>query len=564
MAAATYITDLNTINILDSNSTPFAVGEPTGSTAGTTIATETDHFVVGTACVSKIFNATGVGGLGFSATPQVLPADGAFYMWTNFLAANAINTTANGGMQLLVGNTAANYRRYYIYGDDTVEYGGWQVNAIDPDTVGPSANQGSPNGTWQYFGIAVNVTAAVARGYPLCWDAVRVGRGSIIMEGGDLANGYATFDAAAEVNDTNTVGAENRWGIFSYANGTYTLQGRLAFGNSLAVDFRDSNRIIFIKSTPFVSTNFNTFEITNVSSRVDWTNITINSLTTTSPGRVLVSNNADFNVQGCVFSDLGTFSFLSNSSIDDTTFRRCGQITTGGCSFTNNFVRNSTAASSVSTTFSNFSTITGNDFLSDGSNHAITVASSAGTTNITWNNTLSGYVTGTAGTNVGTTSGTGNEAIYITGTATSTVNITVAAGATIPSIRKDSANVTVNITANQLTFTISGIQSGTELRVYTYTNVNDPTTYTEFAGAEVVGASPSGSTFTSITASGSTFTATKTYDGGTAIPVLIVAHNLNYQFFRQTTTLSSSENTSFTIFQISDRNYDEGATPYVL
>ena len=92
--------------------------------------------------------------------------------------------------------------------------------------------------------------------------------------------------------------------------------------------------------------------------------------------------------------------------------------------------------------------------------------------------------------------------------------------------------------------------------------MNDPTTYTEFAGAEIVSSTPSGSTFTSITASGSTFTATKTYDGGTAIPVLIVAHNLNYQFFRQTTTLSASENTPYTLFQVSDRNYEEGATPF--
>lgn len=229
------------------------------------------------------------------------------------------------------------------------------------------------------------------------------------------------------------------------------------------------------------------------------------------------------------------------------------------CSFNSlNMLQNNALISA--TTLASFTTCS---FVgSTSSGHAITFTAAAGTTNVTWNNTLTGYVAGTAGNNVGTTSGTGSEAIYIAGTSVATVNITVAAGATIPSIRKQSANVTVNITANQLTLTISGIQSGTELRVYTYTDVNDPTTYTEFAGAEIVSSTPSGSTFTSITASGSTFNATKTYDGGTAIPVLIIAHNLNYQFFRQTTTLSASENTPFTLFQVSDRNYEEGATPF--
>jgi hypothetical protein len=329
-----------------------------------------------------------------------------------------------------------------------------------------------------------------------------------------------------------------------------------------AVDFRDSNKNITIQNTEFVTSGFNSFEVRNASSIVEWTGINILSLSTVSRGNFLVTNNANVDLINCSFTDLGTFTFLSNTTVDDCTFRRCQLITPNGATISNNVITSSVSTASIQATFSDFSTITNNFFTSDGSNHAISVPSTAGTTNVTWNNTLTGYVAGTAGNNVGTTSGTGNEAIYITGTTTSTVNITVAAGATIPSIRKDSANVTVNITANQLTFTINSIQSGTELRVYTYTDVNDPTTYTEFAGAEIVSSTPSGSTFTSIIASGSTFNATKTYDGGTAIPILIVAHNLNYQFFRQITTLSASENTSFTLFQVSDRNYEEGATPF--
>lgn len=462
MAAAVYTTDLTTVNILDDSATPAAVGEPTGSTAGTTIATETDHFVVGTACVSKIFNATGVGGLGFqNATAITVPTDGAIYMWTNFLAANSIATQANGGMQILVGNTLANYKRFYVYGSDNVTYGGWQVNAIDPASTA-SATQGTPNGTWQYLGMAANVTAAIARGYPLAWDAVRVGRGSILMTGGDLANGYATFNAAAIVNDTNTTGSFNRWGILSFSNGTYTLQGRLALGQAgTAVDFRDSNRAIFVKSTNFVTTNFNTIEILNAASRVDWTSISISSLTTTSPGRVLVTDNADVNIESCTFTDMGTFTFLSNSTINASTFRRCGLITHGNSTFTNNLITGATVPVALIT--GTPGSIQDCQFISSGTGHAIQLTT-PGTYTFS-GNTFSGY--GAAGTT--------NAAIYNNSGGAITLN--VSGGGSVPTIRNGAgASTTVNAAAN---LTFEGLQSGSEVRVYLGT---DPATSTEVPG----------------------------------------------------------------------------------
>ncbi len=469
MAAASYTTDLVTVNILDDSASPAAVGEPTGSTAGTTIATETDHYVVGTACVSKIFNATGVGGLGFlNGSAITVPTDGAIYMWTTFLAANSIATKANGGMQLLVGNTAANYKRFYIYGSDTVEYGGWQVNAIDPSFTA-SATQGTPNGTWQYFGMASNVTAAIARGYPLAWDAVRYGRGSILVTGGDLANGYATFDAAAEVNDTNTTGSFNRWGILSFANGTYTLQGRLALGQAgTAVDFRDSNRAIFIKSTDFVSSNFNTIEVLNPASRVDWTSISFSSLTTVSKGRVLVTDNADVNIDSCTFTDMGTFNFLSNSTITASTFRRCGLITHGNATFSNNLVTNSTGAVALVT--GTPGSLQSNQFISSGTGHAIEITT-PGTYTFS-GNTFTGY--GSAGTT--------NAAIYNNSGGAVTLN--VSGGGTVPTVRNGTgASTTVNAAAN---LTFDGLQSGSEVRVYLGT---DPATATEVGGVESSGTS---------------------------------------------------------------------------
>ena len=60
MAIASYTTDLVTINILDSDATPVAVGEPTGSTAGTTPAQNAD--AVWSAPVSTMTDKTTIGG----------------------------------------------------------------------------------------------------------------------------------------------------------------------------------------------------------------------------------------------------------------------------------------------------------------------------------------------------------------------------------------------------------------------------------------------------------------------------------------------------------------------
>lgn len=444
MVAAVYTTDLVTINILDTNASP-SVGEPTGSTAGTTITTETDHYVVGTACVAKIFNATGVGGLGFqNASPVVVPADGAIYMWTNFLAPNAIDVQANGGMQLLVGNTLANYKRFYIYGDDVIPYGGWQVNAINPENTA-SATQGTPSGTWQYFGIAVAVQAAVARGYPLAWDAVRAGRGSIIATNGDLANGYANFSDIATKNDLNITNDENRWGIFSFGNGTYTQQGRLALGQAGSpVDFRDSNRAIFIKNTEFVTSNFNQIEILNAASNISWVGISITALGTVSKGSVIVTDNALVSIDACTFTDMGIFTFLSNSTVISSTFRRCELINQGSSLFIGNLIDDCPVPIALTTI--NLNNIQNCTFISSGTGHAIEIT-------VPGSYTFSGNIF----TNYGIT-GTANAAIY--NNSGGSVTITISGGSS-PTYRNGVGATTSVVSGATVTFT--GLPIGTDV-----------------------------------------------------------------------------------------------------
>jgi len=568
MAAASYVSNLTDITLSETSSGYTAIGG-----GGALQTAETDFYIQGNACLSKATNNT----WDSSGTPRggaiynnntgiTVPTDGAVLFWIYWWGPGVLATKANGGAELNIGSATTAYKSWYVTGSDDWQFGGWRCYPLDPTVATDRANTGNPTATLQYFGWQAFVAATVniGRGNPYGIDAIRYGRCDLIATNGDLANGYATFLAMANYDNDVT----RRYGLLTPRDGAYYQQGLLQLGTSVTpVDFRDSNRTIFVQNTEKVSSNFNKIEIINASSRVDWDSISITALGTVAKGNFeVVTSNATVNITSCSFTSLGTFIFKAGSTISSSVYRNCSSISLNGAIFSSNTVSNSSATSSLTITGSDLANVTKNIFSrATNTNHAVSFPASGGTTNITWDNTLSGYVAGSAGSNVGTTSGTGNEAIYITGSTTSTINITVAAGATIPSIRKDSANVTVNVTANQLTFTITNIKSGTELRAYTYTTESDPTTYTEFVGAEVISGSPVSSTFNSITYVPATdsYTATKTYDGGTAIPLVIVAHNLDYQFFRTSITLSSSQDTSLQLFQISDRNYDEGATPYV-
>ena len=526
MPAAVYTTDLATITVADvATGESGALGtvtwsEPTGSGAGGTAAQETDYFIVGTAIVAKSYNATGVGGLGAATTSAAtIPTDGAIYVWTYFSAPNALATKANGGMQVIVGNTLANYRRYYVAGSDTYTYGGFVCYPVNP-TVAASATQGTPNTTYQYFGMATNVLNAIQRGNPFGIDAIRFGRGTLQCVEGDLANGYANFAAAAARNDLNTGGTIHRWGILQANNGVFQFQGHLLMGTaSTIVDFRDSNRAITIQANEFVTSGFNLFEVRNAASRVDWTDITISSLSTVSRGNFLATNNATINFNGCTFNDMGTFTFQSNTSVIDTTFRRCQTITHGGASITQSLIVGSPSTTALTT--ANPSTITDTEFVSAGTGHAITI-----TTPGTY--TLSGIIFTGYGT-----AGTTNAAIFNNSGGAVTLNIS--GGGSVPTIR-NGTGATTNVVASA-NVTLTGLIADSEVRAYLGTN---PATATELAGVE---------------SSGTSFNFAQS-SGGQQGYIHII--HVNYQPVFLPITYSSTD-VSIPIQQIVDRQYSRGS-----
>lgn len=396
-------------------------------------------------------NGAGTGGHG---------TDGAYFVWQNFMVASNVGTYAQGGFQVVVGSSLADFKAWNTGGVDKAPYpyGGWINSAINT-TVTPDGTAGTPTATEQYIGSAVFIVTGPSKGETHNCDAIRYGRGSAIFEFGDGTSGYATIPGFAAQNDNSS----NRWGLIQATSGGYLWKGRMQLGTATnAVDFRDTNRIIFIQWTPKVTANFNLIEIINASSNVEMTNFQFIVLdtTTASKGRLLMSNNANVALDNCTFNDMDTFVFSKSTNtvtIDDTTFRRCGIITQGGASFTSCLITGHGGTHAMLS--NNPSAVSNCNFVSGGSGHAVR-CDTIGTYN--WaGNTDSGY-TGTRGSNLVSSTGSTDAMFYNNSGGLITLNVT--SGGQQPSVR-NGAGATTQVNAN-ISITYNNLVNGSEVRVY--------------------------------------------------------------------------------------------------
>jgi hypothetical protein len=427
MAAASYTTDLVDLDLAQSVTNWTNVG--TGA-----LASETDFYVQNGNCVSKpgwTGDATR-GAIFNSGSGKTISTPNAYFAWAYFWGPGALETEANGGLQLIIGNSTTAYKQWYVRGADTISpFDGWACIPVDPSLT-QDATTGSPTSTLQYFGVLARIKtgAAIGKGNPLGVDAIRYGRGELRMNGGDLANGYATFASLESTANSTT----NRWGLFQLVGGSYQWQGLMTLGYTSAVDFRDSNRNIVIANTKKVTSAFNKIEVRQASSYVQWNNISITALGTTSRGNFECIDNADVELNSCTFTDMGTFIFQSAASADKTIWRRCNLVTVGGgpftgCTFdkTNDSTKAVTASSPA-----NAALISGSTFISSGTKYGLEITGTAANITLT-NNTWTGYAASDGST--------GNEAIFVN-IATGSMNITISGGNT-PSIRTAGCAVTV-------------------------------------------------------------------------------------------------------------------------
>ncbi len=490
MAAPTYASDLSDI-VTDMASTTGWTA--LGGGASGLVAPETDFFIQGSNCISKAAWTAATKGMIFGAGAGVtVPSGKALFYWWYYWAQNSLDTEANGGVQMLIGSSAAAFKQYYLKGSDTDIYGGWINDAVDP-TLAADATTGAPSATLQFFGVQCKVVGGPTKGQPLGIDAIRYGR-DFTCTNGDLANGYATFAGAATFNDN----ISRRYGQFQAIDGGYLMKGRFLMGSSgTAVDFRDSNRSITIQNTKKVGSTFNTFEVQNASSNVSWTNINIAALGTVSRGEFVVTDNATIAKNTCVFTDMGAFTYKSSSTLTNCTYRRCNLITQGGATFSG-CTFDSTNDSTRAVTADNASLFSSCKFVSSGTKHGLEIRpTGAGPFNYTLSAcTFTGYA--------GSDGSTGNEAVYInpvTGSANITLNITN--GGTTPSIRLAAGySGTFTLVTGSVTITIT-------VKTTTGTAIQNALVYIEAATG---GPFPYQVTVT-ITRSGSTATVSHTGHG---------------------------------------------------
>jgi len=376
-----------------------------------------------------------------------IPSGEALWMWITHLTPGSVDPEvgAPGGLQVLIGDAAGAYKCWDSRGGDTMLYGAdWICEVIDP-TITADDTVGSPSSTTSFFGVRATLTGGPTKGAPLAIDAFRFGRNFNVSVGD--ASTPATFAGIASWNDN----INRRYGQFQLKDGAYLMQGRLALGlSATAVYFDDSNRAIFIRRNEKIPAAFNEIDIVNASSTVNWKNINITALGTVSKGTFVMTDNATVSLDTCVFTDMAAFTFQSNATCTDTTFRRTGIITQGGATFTDCTFDGSTNTHHILAT--NPGLISGCNFIF-GSGHAVR-CDTIGT--YAWDgNTDTGY-TGTRGSN-GTPSSGSTDAMFYNNSG-GLITLAVGAGGQAPSVRNGAGATTV--VTNAVTIKITVVTAG--------------------------------------------------------------------------------------------------------
>ena len=106
----------------------------------------------------------------------------------------------------------------------------------------------------------------------------------------------------------------------------------------------------------------------------------------------------------------------------------------------------------------------------------------------------------------------------------------------------------------QVSYALTSVRANTEVRIFTYTDVNDPSTYTEIAGVNDVGG-PADGNDSNLSVNGTgPYSVTYTYVYSSDTGIVTVAFNTGFAPVRRLDTLTNQDQ-SIQIFQITDRQY---------
>lgn len=500
------------------------------------------------------------------------------WLWVNCPTIGLLESKANKGLAIRIGTSLTVYTDYYIAGNDDSNgwLGGWKCFVIDPNIAGTLDTGGGVDVTnINYIGIWIE-TIANAKGDNIFIDQIAIAKGLQITGTWDNVTYSGAWEEVAAYCSDYTNRAV---GVFQEKSGIYYMQGRIEIGEGTqtqATVFEDSNKVIkfdtseFWNGSAWVSTYSSTSAVTGIfvqDSGAFSTEFTDGVLVGTDNGRSgctyiggaeSVNQRMAFNI--VTTNNASSFAVLYGTNIRDARGLLGFGAGSGAGSNSSNKVLGATISSSSqfetggpalirNTIFSGFTTALTNEaalrwesgtdveecsFISNDYAVEVEVGTSTDFTDLTFSSNTVDVNNQTGATHTINKLGT--------------TNASTSSGSTV-------------IFVGSKTLTINNILADTELRLYSYTDLADPNTYTELGGLESVGTVTGGdSGFTTPVLANGVYSTTLSYNtSGGDIPALLVAHNLDFKFFRETLTLTSAENSSFTVFQINDRQYDAGS-----
>lgn len=428
-------------------------------------------------------------------------------LWASFLAPGLLNTQSAGGFGVFLESSTpgiAQYHLYYFDGSDTYQ-GGFKQFLLDPtETVSASAGTAINLASVRYIGLFADVGTSTARFDNLICDAIYCGTGVTVT-------GTGTTDDL--IGDLLADEATNKYGVIKALNedgSAVELGGVVDVGDNtgtLATTVTDVDKKIFLANpTYYDGTSVTTsvpvgfFGLNFVGNGTGDTSVTLGKAVGTDNGRNGISliGNANYNLNfdrddgaveaadlyGCSLESMsGTINLDGNHDYNGNTMVGCsgvsvastatvknltqvlsGQINlNNGGILTDSLIIGNTATAAVLT--DDLADVTGNSFNIGTAGHAVQLTGAAAT--YTWNNLATGYDTGSTGNGVQVTGAsiTGDETIHITAT-TGTFIISVASGATTPSVSSAGAIVNVVVGQTDFTFTVNPAITGYEWRIY--------------------------------------------------------------------------------------------------
>ena len=460
-----------------SDQTEISFAESITNWSGDTFVLETESKVQGSSSVSTTQTNNGSNIVTYTPATALSMLNSHIRLALNssIIVPNG-DTEAANGVEVVLTHTNGT-ARFTITGSDTYK-GGWQDYFFNVHAT-PTSGVAYTTGTVSVVTLQINTSTKPRNSVNGWYDNWRFGNGLTINS--------TTTEAISFQDVANTdVLLANAWGILQDTKGVLFGRGKLTLGSTgtLNCNLVSVGETIYFEDAN-VATDLYAIVLQEGTGATD---ISISGMTCKTVGNTGAELDFSATVTSCTvtgssFTGMGACTFHTGASITSDTFTDCTSLVLNGCdfesnnvntsglitvtsggTFTGNNIKNSTGAISVTT--ADLALVSGNSFVSDGSNHAVELTS-IGAGSMVWGNTATGYVAGATGSPV-TPTATGNEALYVN-VATGTLTVNVADGAAIPSIR--SAGATVNVVAGQktMTFTVSPSITGYEYAIYTVT-----------------------------------------------------------------------------------------------